>query len=100
MYNTYIRTLYRNQRAVVKNKKEHTCFHLNVKPFLCLIYIDNRKQPIIYTFCLIFHILATTLNAVHEVEMTKQISDWENYDSVGDNSNLIKIMSLIGELYL
>ena len=51
-------------------------------------------------FCLFFHILATTSGAVHGVEMANQISDWENYDSVHDNSNLIKIMPLIGEIYL
>jgi len=38
-------------------------------------YIDNRKQPIIYNFRLIFHILATTLSAVHGVEKANQISD-------------------------
>ena len=50
--------------------------------------------------CLIFRILATTTGAVHGVEMANQISDRENYDSVHDNSNLIKIMSLIGDIYL
>ena len=45
------------------------------KPCMCHIYIDNRKQPMTSMFCLIFHILATTLSADHGFEMANQISD-------------------------
>ena len=57
------------------------------KPFICLIYIDNRKQPIIYNVFVIFHILATTWSAVHGVEMANQIIDWKSYGRANDNSN-------------